>query len=107
MMKSLIALSLLAASATAPLPALAQKAGATVHVSYADLDLSTPAGREKLDRRLASALDTVCPTARPGYLTPSPTGLRCRALTERKVAAAREQAFAQHGGAVVQVSAVR
>ncbi|MEP9360293.1 UrcA family protein [Sphingomonas sp. KR3-1] len=105
MIKSLIALSLLAASAAAP--ASAQQAGASVHVRYADLDLSTDAGRQTLDRRLAAALDTVCPTARPGFVTPSPQGLRCRASAEKQITVAREQALAQHGSAVVRISAVR
>lgn len=46
-------------SASAP-AALASEDVATQHVSYADLDLTTVAGRDRLDRRIARAVQTVC-----------------------------------------------
>lgn len=58
MNKFLMALAL---STLVTAPAIAQS-GETVSqtVSYADLDLSTPAGRAMLDRRLASAARSLC-----------------------------------------------
>jgi UrcA family protein len=51
----------LALSAIVATPALAQADdAATRRVSYADLDLSSPAGRAVLDRRLTSAVRAVC-----------------------------------------------
>lgn len=103
MTKTLIALSLLAA----PTTAIAQpQQGASVRVAYADLDLSQPSGRRKLDQRLAAALDKVCPSARPGYLTPAPQARYCRALSARQIATARAEAVARQAG-VIRVSAVR
>ena len=52
-----IALALLAAL---PAPALAQEAQPSIRVSYADLNLASPAGVAKLDRRLAWAIHGVC-----------------------------------------------
>jgi UrcA family protein len=49
------------AAATLATPALARNPGAkTVAVRTADLDLSSPAGRAALHRRIASATETVC-----------------------------------------------
>jgi UrcA family protein len=53
----------LAIIAMLPLQANAQDVSREVHVTYRDLDLATPAGRETLDRRLASAIKAVCPDA--------------------------------------------
>lgn len=102
MMKTLIPLVLILCPAALPLAAQAQPQERTsiVRVSYADLDLSRAADRKALDRRLARALDTVCGTVRPGFLNPAPESLRCQAEAKRAVAAARQQALAQRGGAV-------
>jgi len=100
MMKTLISLALILSPAALPLAAQAQTNQASVHVSYADLDLTRAVGRATLDRRLARAVERVCPTERPGYLTPSPDALRCQAATRQQVIEARQQALAQNGGAV-------
>ncbi len=52
-----IALSLLV---LAPVPAFAQEAKSTVVVSYSDLNLRSEAGVKTLDRRLATAIRSVC-----------------------------------------------
>ena len=52
-----IALSLLA---LAPVPAFAQEVTTSVLVSYSDLNLRSDAGVKVLDRRLASAIRSVC-----------------------------------------------
>jgi UrcA family protein len=100
MMKTLIPLALILAPAALPLAAQAQQTDTSVRVSYADLDLSRAADRAVLDRRLDTALDQVCPTARPGYLTQAPEALRCQALTRQQIVAARQQALAQRGGTI-------
>ena len=41
-------------------PALAQQAGAQVEVSYADLNLSSKAGQDILERRIHHATQIVC-----------------------------------------------
>lgn len=65
------------------------------HVSVADLDLSRPADRAKLDRRIARAVESVCPTKQIGESTRSLAGLRCRAETQARVAPQRSRAVAQ------------
>lgn len=100
MMKTLIPLALILAPAALPLAAQAQpQTAASVHVSYADLDLSRAQDRAALDRRLARAVEQLCPTERAGYLTASPEALRCQASTRQQIVEARQQALAQHGGA--------
>lgn len=104
MMKTaLIPLALILSPAAIPL-AKAQTEASAVHVSYADLDLSRAAGRAALDRRLAKALDQVCPAERPGLLTQAPEALRCQAATRQQIAEARQQALASRGS-VVRISA--
>lgn len=105
MMKSLIPLSLLLFPLAAQAQPLPQERTQVVRVGYADLDLSRAAGRTALDRRLARALDQICPVERPGYLTGSPEALRCQALARQQIANARQQALAQRGG-TVRISAV-
>ena len=63
--------TILATSAAAILAASAAQAAAqdieprSVVVSYADLDLRRPAGREALERRVAAAVRRVCSTPVP------------------------------------------
>jgi UrcA family protein len=58
MMRSLIILS--AATSLAATPAVAQSEPVSVTVSYADLNLTTEAGRARLDRRIRIAAAAVC-----------------------------------------------
>ena len=105
MLKTLIPLALILSPALIPLAAKAQDRTQIARVSYADLDLSRPADRKALDRRLARALDQVCGSVRPGFLNPAPESLRCQAEARRAVATAREQAVGR-GAAPVRISAV-
>jgi len=66
----------------------------TRYVQHADLDLSRPADRAKLDRRIARAVDRVCPTRQVGASTRSLAGLRCRAETQARIAPQRSRALA-------------
>jgi UrcA family protein len=54
----LVTAALVAAFACAQAPA--QTAPARLSISYADLDLSRPADRARLNRRIANAMETVC-----------------------------------------------
>ena len=61
---------------------------AAVRVSYADLDLSTRAGRAVLDHRIARAANLVCDTADfPSDLEKYAAGRSCR---DRTVTAAKQ-----------------
>ena len=57
-MHSLVILS--AATSLAVTPAIAQPKTVSVTVSFADLDLTTEAGRARLDRRILRAAAAVC-----------------------------------------------
>lgn len=96
-------LALLAAAVAAQSPA----APASVAVSYADLDLSRPAGVAVLDRRLARAADAVCgvPDARDLRAAIATRACRTAALTAanaelKPVLAARQTAAYAQAGAL-------
>jgi UrcA family protein len=91
MLNSLTFLALLVASAPQAVPT---EAPATRHVRHTDLDLSRPADRAELDRRIARAVEKVCPTKQIGESTRSLAGLRCRAETTARVAPQRSRVVA-------------
>jgi UrcA family protein len=69
-------------------PALAVPAAAeTVGVKYSDLDLSTRAGQQKLERRIDSAARTACgmDEVRTGRFTPSTAQRQCYSQTKANV----------------------
>lgn len=104
MLNALIALTSLTLAAT---PALADSAGAgrsapTARVSHADLNLARPADRRLLDRRIAAAVDKVCPPlTQPGRITRSDVGLRCRAETAAHARPQRTAAIARASATTV------
>ena len=64
MFKALPALAALAIASTLVIPTVSQAAErATARVSYADLNLTTHIGQDRLQRRIAFAARTVCDTA--------------------------------------------
>ena len=78
-----------------PSPAIARDAGPTQAVSYADLDLTSPAGVAALDRRLDRAVDRVC--GHPGRF-PLPENRRiqkCHEETWNNIDGGRQVAFAR------------
>src|SRR3954471_2442301 len=83
MSKILFAFAALAAAAASPATASVPRDSATRIVRYADLDLSSAAGRARLDRRIGAAVRAVC-GAEPGDLR-----------GDRDVRACRTAAFAQ------------
>lgn len=102
-------LLLAAALGLSALPATvsAQAYAPDIHVAYADLDLSSPAGVATLDRRIAKAAATLCETI------PHTTALwqqavdRCRKTLTTHVEPQRQQVLAARGGAAQQVAATR
>jgi UrcA family protein len=92
MVKSLVLLALALASA----PTLAQPPAGIVRVS--DLDLATPAGVAKLDRRIDRAVAQLCGTAFPADLNGQAQVDSCRAATLKSAAGARATLLARRGG---------
>ena len=78
---------------------------ASVAVSYADLDLSSPGGRKALEGRVAAAVKRVCPEK------PLPQELRkqqaWRACQHTAWSSARQQLAAIYGGSRLAANAVQ
>jgi len=92
MMKSIALLALVLASA----PALAQPTAGTVR--YSDLDLATPAGVAKLDRRIDRAVARLCGAAYPTDLNGRAQVDSCRAETMKSVSDRRATLLAHASG---------
>ena len=86
MSKILFAVAAFAAfSAAAPAAATPNPAGARI-VRYADLDLSAPAGRARLEQRIGSAVRALCGNAAPRDLNGVRDVRDCEAATLANVA---------------------
>jgi UrcA family protein len=83
-------------------PAFAQSPE-TVAVSYADLNLANPVGREALDRRIADAASELCGAFNPVELGRAAAGRACLSETIASVQPQRDAALAHRYG-TVQVS---
>ena len=81
MSRILFALAALAASAPALPAAAAVNAPGTRIVRYADLDLSAPAGRARLEQRIVAAVRTVCGSASSADLAGAGDVQACRTAT--------------------------
>jgi UrcA family protein len=90
MNRILIPIAALACAATS---AMAQTPP-SVRVSYAELDLGSDAGVATLDRRIAHAIDRVCPRAAPTDLAAQAAARRCRAELWADIRAQRATALA-------------
>jgi UrcA family protein len=91
-----------------PLSAHAQDAQRSIHVRYADLDLSTPAGIEMLDHRLAWAVFAICAE------TPGSAGMgqrlanwHCVQAKTAEIAPLRERAIAARARPVMLAARTR
>ena len=93
-MKILLPLAAFAAALTAGPAFAAPAAPATRVVHYADLDLSSTAGRRELDRRIGIAVREACGTASDADLHGRNLVQRCRVETRQAVAARRTAAVA-------------
>ena len=94
MLKMMIPAVLLAA--LVPNAAPAQEAGhAEIHIAYRDLDLQSPAGVKQLDRRIAHAIEAVCPDSDATDLARKFAVARCREA--KRVAVADQRARVLRG----------
>ena len=94
-MKTLLTLALLLSAAT---PAIAQEAPGGVRIATADINLSTTEGVAQLDRRIARAIDRVCPETRGRELNSFHTLHACRTAVMRSVAAQRQHLLESRTG---------
>lgn len=105
MLKTLIALTSLSLVATPAFAVSGTGAGQsapTARVSHADLNLARPADRRLLDRRIAAAVNKVCPPlTQPGRVTKSGAGLRCHAETTALAQPQRTAAVTRASAATV------
>lgn len=106
---ALFALALIA-SATTITPTVAQAfepVTVTSIVRTADLDLSSPAGQQELDRRIVEAAREVCGTASDVDLEGKNAVRDCRQQTIAQASAQREQllAAAKNGSPILVASA--
>ena len=85
MSKFLFALAALAAAgAAAPASAVVNASGTRI-VRYADLDLSSAAGRARLEQRIGAAVRIVCGSAASGDLGGASAVQDCRTATAANV----------------------
>lgn len=102
MTKTIIAM-LLAFSAT---PAIAEAPYiATSIVETADLDLTSQAGQQALDRRLSQAVKEVCGTASDADVAGKNDVRRCRVETLAGLASERDQRIAAASSQPIKVAA--
>ena len=85
----------LAALSIVPSHAIARDAGPTQQVSYADLDLTNPAGVEMLDRRLDRAVKRVCGNPGRFPLTENRRNEKCHEDTWNNIESQRQVAIAR------------
>ena len=108
-MSRTIILSLLAAVATlAPASLAAQPVDdseqASIRVSFADLDLGSPAGRASFDRRIARAIDVLC--GQPGTNLDMATPVwKCRQAARASASPQRQLAVAAAQRSTIQLAA--
>lgn len=72
-----------------------------VRVQYGDLDLASPSGRDKLDRRLVQAVNTVCGKTQGEPLYRWMHIRKCHRLTNADIAPQRRLAILEKGGVIV------
>jgi len=78
---------------------------AAIRVSYADLNLATAAGQVELDRRIARAVEAVCPTPDLRVIRDVMAADACRATAQARVAEQRQVALAT-ARPVVQIGSI-
>ncbi|HSI18571.1 MAG TPA: UrcA family protein [Sphingomonas sp.] len=88
-----------------PTAATAQNIPAAVHVAYRDLDLRTPGGVRAFDRRIADAVEAVCPDSFATDLIRQHMVARCVASARAKVATQREAALASARRGTIELAA--
>lgn len=94
-MRSILPLAAVAAACLAA-PAFAQSAAPDLRVvvSYADLDLASPAGQARLDRRIRTAVALACGPVSDADPAGKNRVRECRRTAEAQVAGQRDRALA-------------
>jgi len=100
MLKTLTALALLAAAPVAANAQTAPQTGASVTIGYADLNLASRSGVAELDRRIARAIDKVCPSIQTRRLATLQAVETCKAAAHQSVALQRDKALAARTGTI-------
>lgn len=100
MITALLSLSLLAAAPVAPDPTVGAP---RVRVGYGDLDLNSAAGRAELDRRLAYAVNRVCPSPDIRQMSKFKADEECRAAATAMANSQRDAALASARADIVQI----
>lgn len=93
LLKSSISAALLL-SAAAPALAASGPQGMSERVSFADLNLATPAGIAALDGRIDRAVRRICASAHPADLSTGMQVRQCRVTAYGSIAARRAAALA-------------
>lgn len=105
MLKTLLPFALLLT--TTPVLAADAVSEARLHVSYADLNLATADGRTKFDRRIAKAIDTLCPAPTSKSLKQALEVQHCRTTAEASVVPQRAQALASVKAGKIEIASGR
>ena len=108
MLKTVAALTALAAASVLVLPTVSQaEESNSVRVSYADLNLGSDAGQQMLQRRIAGAARTVCviEDSRELALASATRACRTDAIASAQPAYAAAVAAARHGTVTILGSA--
>lgn len=76
-----------------------------MHVAYRDLDLRTPGGAQTFARRIAHAIDAVCPQSFATELTRKLLLSRCQTVARARVATQREAVLASARRGTIELAA--
>jgi UrcA family protein len=88
-----------------PTAAMAQDIPAAVHVAYRDLNLKTPGGVRTFDRRIADAIETVCPESFATDMVRKRLLARCQTVARARAATQREAVLASAGRGNIELAA--
>lgn len=109
MSRKIILSLMVAAAALAPAGLTAQPVDGselvTARVSFADLNLSSPAGRASLDRRIEHAIDGICGQLPSANLDMAAPVAKCRAVAKASASSQRQLAVATAQRSTIQIAA--
>jgi len=96
MINALIAATLFSANATPAVQTVLPQSASAARVTVRDLDLAHESDRNTLDRRIARAIEQLCPNAVPtGQIMPSLAARRCRIAARAQFDEQRTRLLAQ------------
>ena len=93
LLKTIVSAALLLSAAT-PALAASEPQGMSERVSFADLNLATPAGIATLNGRIDGAVRRICANAHPADISAGMQDRQCRVAAYRSVAARRAAVLA-------------